>query len=67
MDYIGILSSFLSQGDIATGGVTMVVDGAEANGLSVTTSAIQEVKINQDPYSIVYSRPGRGRIEITTK
>jgi hypothetical protein len=66
MDYIGTLSNFLSQGDISTGGVTLVVDGAEANGPGVTVSAIQEVKINQDPYSVVYSRPGRGRIEITT-
>jgi hypothetical protein len=31
------------------GGVTLVVDGVEANGLGVSASAIQEVKINQDP------------------
>jgi len=66
MDYIGTMSAFLSQGDIATGGVTLVVDGLEANGLGVTPSAIQEVKINQDPYSAEFSRPGRGRIEVTT-
>jgi hypothetical protein len=66
MDYIGTLSNFLSQGDIATGGVTLVVDGAEANGPGVTASAIQEVKINQNTYSVEYSRPGRGRIEIIT-
>jgi hypothetical protein len=66
MDYVGTLSNFLSQGDIATGGVTLVVDGAEANGPGVTPSAIQEVKINQNPFSVEYSRPGRGRIEITT-
>ncbi len=66
MDYIGTMSAFLSQGDIATGGVTLVVDGLEANGLGVTPSAIQEVKINQDPYSAEFSRPGRGRIEVIT-
>src|SRR5215469_1273068 len=66
MDYVTTISSFLSQGDIATGGVTLVVDGLEANGLGVTPSAIQEVKINQDPYSAEFSRPGRGRIEVIT-
>jgi len=66
MDYIGTMSAFLSQGDIATGGVTLVVEGLEANGLGVTASAIQEVKINQDPYSAEFSRPGRGRIEVIT-
>jgi hypothetical protein len=66
MDYIGTMSAFLRQGDIATGGVTLVVDGLEANGLGVTPSAIQEVKINQDPYSAEFSRPGRGRIEVIT-
>jgi hypothetical protein len=66
MDYIGTMSAFLSQGDVATGGVTLVVDGLEANGLGVTPSAIQEVKINSDPYSAEFSRPGRGRIEVIT-
>ena len=28
---------------------------------------MQQIRINQDPYSAEYSRPGRGRIEILTK
>jgi hypothetical protein len=28
---------------------------------------VQQIKINQDPYSAEYARPGRGRIEILTK
>jgi hypothetical protein len=66
-DYISTMSRFLDQGAVATGGVALVVDGVEANGPGVSPSAIQEVKINNDPYSAQYSRPGRGRIEITTK
>jgi hypothetical protein len=66
-DYIGTMSRFLDQGDVATGGVTLVVDGVEANGPGVSPSAIQDVKIDQDPYSALFSRPGHGRIEITTK
>jgi hypothetical protein len=66
-DYIATMSRFLDSGSIGTSGVTLVVDGVEATRAGVSTSAIQEVKINQDPYSAEYSRPGRGRIEIITK
>ena len=66
-DYIGTMSRFLDAGSIATGGVTIVVDGVEADRASVSASAIQEVKINNDPYSAEYPRPGRSRIEIITK
>jgi hypothetical protein len=66
-DYVGTMSRFLDAGSIATGGVTLVVDGVEADRASVSASAIQEVKINNDPYSAEYPRPGRSRIEIITK
>ncbi len=52
---------------MATGGVTLIVDGVEANSAGVSASAIQELKINQNPYTAEFSRPGRGRIEIITK
>lgn len=66
-DYIGTMSRFLSDGAVGTGGVTLVVDGVEMSKAGVSASAIQEVKINNNPYSAEYSRPGRGRIEIITK
>ncbi len=66
-DYITTLSRFLDDNAIGTNGVTLVVNGVEANGPGVTPSAIQEVKINQNPYSALYSRPGRARLEIITK
>lgn len=47
-------------------GVTLVVNGVEANGPGVTASAVQNVKVDQNPYSALFSRPGRARIEITT-
>lgn len=46
-DYLTTLSILLDQNDIATGGVTLVVNGVEANGPGVTNSAIKNVKINQ--------------------
>lgn len=66
-DPIATLSGFLDSTAIATGGVTLLVNGMEVNSLNVSTSAIQQIKINQDPYSALYSRPGRGRIDIITK
>lgn len=66
-DYLTTLSILLDQNDIATGGVTLVVNGVEANGPGVTNSAIKNAKINQNPYSVLFSRPGRARIEITTE
>jgi Carboxypeptidase regulatory-like domain len=66
-DYITTLSRFLDDSSIGTNGVTLVVNGLEANGPGVTPSAIQEVKVNQNPYSALFSRPGRARLEIVTK
>jgi Carboxypeptidase regulatory-like domain len=67
MDYIGTLSRFLSDDATGTNGVTLVVNGLEANGPGVSPSAVKNVKINQNPYSALFSRPGRARIEITTE
>src|SRR5262249_32381250 len=66
-DYVTTMTRFLDAGAVATGGVTLIVDGLEATRAPVSFSAIQEVKINQDPYSAEFPRPGRGRIEIITK
>jgi len=66
-DYITTMSRFLDPDLSGTNGTTLVVNGVEANGPGVTASAIQSVKINQNPYTALYSRPGRARIEITTK
>jgi Carboxypeptidase regulatory-like domain len=65
-DYITTLSRFLDSDATGTNGITLVVNGVEANGPGVTASAVQSVKINQNPYSALFSRPGRARIEITT-
>jgi len=66
-DYIATVSRFLDLGSIGTGGITLVVNGMEVSALRVSASAVQQITINQDPYSAEYARPGRGRIEILTK
>jgi hypothetical protein len=66
-DFVGTMSRFLDAASIGTSGVTLIVNGMEANGLGVSASAVQQIKINQDPYSAEFFRPGRGRIEVITK
>ena len=66
-DYVSTLSRFLDDNSVSTNGVSLVVNGIEANGPGVTPSAIQEIKINQNPYSALFANPGRARLEIITK
>jgi hypothetical protein len=66
-DYIATISRFLDSGSLGSGGPTIVVNGMEVSALRVSASAVQQIRINQDPYSAEYARPGRGRIEILTK
>jgi outer membrane receptor protein involved in Fe transport len=66
-DYVSMMSVFLDAGSTGTGGSSLVVDGMETSSLGVSASAIQEVRINQNPYSAEFARPGKGRIEVITK
>ncbi len=66
-DYGTAMSAFLDQNVAGTGGSGLLVDGVEANRATVSASAVQEIRINQDPYSAQYYWPGRGQMEIITK
>jgi hypothetical protein len=66
-DYVSTLSRFLDTDALGNAGVTVVVNGMEVSAVNVSASAISQIRVNQDPYSAEYSRPGRGRIEILTK
>ncbi|HKF69055.1 MAG TPA: TonB-dependent receptor, partial [Vicinamibacterales bacterium] len=66
-DVIGTMSRFLDSTAIGTNGVMLIVNGVEVNSLTLPASAIQQIKINQDPYAPEFRQPGRGRIEIVTK
>jgi outer membrane receptor protein involved in Fe transport len=66
-DIVGALTPFLDTASVATSGPTILVDGVEMKSAGVPKAAIDSVSINADPYSAESSRPGRGRIEITTK
>src|SRR5262249_27640747 len=66
-DIVAAMSRFLDSTALGTNGATVLVNGVEVNVLALSASAVQQIKINQDPYSPEFMRPGRGRIDIITK
>src|SRR5439155_1005012 len=66
-DVVKAVTEMLGPGSGGSGGATLIVDGVMASEVGVPASAIQEVRINQNPYSAEYSAPGKNRIEIITK
>jgi hypothetical protein len=67
MNYLAALGRFLSPGTPGSAGTTIVVDGMEMRNVGVTASAIQEIRINNNPYTVEYPRWSRRRIEVITK
>lgn len=66
-NFVGALVPFLDPASSASDGITILVDGVQVKASTVSPSAIAEVRINNDPYSAEFSRPGRARINIITK
>ena len=66
-DYVATLTNLLDQDATGTSGPSIIVDGVEVKDAIISQAAVQEVHINDDPYSAEFWRPGRGRIEIVTK
>ena len=63
-DIVKAVTEMLGPG---SGGAVVTVDGMTVSDVGVPASAIQEVRINQNPYSAEYAAPGKNRIEIITK
>src|SRR5438445_3549621 len=66
-DIVPLLSNFLSPGAMGAEGVSLVVDGVEVNELDTPTWSIKDVAMNQNAYSAEFRRPGKTRIEVTTR
>src|SRR5262249_41488819 len=65
-DVVGAIERMLGPGAKASGGTSVLVDGMPSNE-RVQLSDIQEIRINKNPYSAEFARPGTNRIEIITK
>lgn len=66
-DIVGALSRLLGPGGAGGGSPTILVDGVPVDRLDVAPSAIASVRINSNPYSAEFARPGFGRWEFTTR
>ncbi|MFN0106712.1 MAG: TonB-dependent receptor domain-containing protein [Bryobacteraceae bacterium] len=67
LNYLSALGRFLDPGTPGGAGMSIIVDGMEMRNAGVTASAIQEIRINNNPYTVEYPRWSRRRIEIITK
>src|SRR5258706_1230685 len=66
-DVVRAVTEMLGPGSGGSSGPVLIVDGILVSEVGIPASAIQEVRINQNPYSAEYSAPGKNRIEIITK
>ncbi len=66
-NYLSALARFLNPGTPGDAGTSLVVDGMESRNVGMTASAIQEIRINNNPYTVEYPRWSRRRIEVITK
>jgi hypothetical protein len=65
-DIVATVANLADASSLGTGGVQVIVDGIETTN-KVPANQVKEIRINQNPYSAEFARPGRGRIEIITK
>src|SRR5262245_18846591 len=63
---LGLVNDFTSSAAQGTEGLSISVDGAEVNRLTLPTVAIKRLFINRNPYAAEFRRPGKARVEIIT-
>lgn len=62
-----IIGSFVSPAAQGGEGLNIVVDGAEVGGLNLPAGALRRIRINRNPYSAEFRRPGKARVEVYTE
>ncbi|HXI39041.1 MAG TPA: TonB-dependent receptor [Bryobacteraceae bacterium] len=66
-DPLGIPSLFVEPGVSGATGPRLIVDGVETDSVELPVTSIKQIDVNRSPYSAEFSRPGRGRLEVTTR
>ena len=66
-DPLAVPSLFLNPAVAGATGPTLIVDGVETSSLDLPTSSVKSVVVDQNPYSAEFGRPGKGRLEVTTR
>jgi hypothetical protein len=63
-----VLDRFISPAAAGTAGTSIVLNGLEADQLDdIPISSIKRITIDKNPYAAEFRRPGKARVEITTK
>src|SRR2546429_5751728 len=68
-DPLAVPSLFLAPSVFGNGSNSpqIVVDGVVTSSLDLPSSSVKNVAVDQNPYSAEFGRPGKGRLEVTTK
>jgi hypothetical protein len=66
-DPLAVPSLFLDNSMLGATGPKLVVDGVEVDQVDLPAESIKNVVVNRNPFSAEFSRPGKGRLEITTR
>ncbi|HLH31015.1 MAG TPA: hypothetical protein VKY31_07415, partial [Terriglobia bacterium] len=65
-DVLGIVSNLLDPSGRELGGLSVMVDGLPSFQAHIPLARIREIRVDNNPFSAEYSRPGSARIEIIT-
>ena len=66
-DPLAIPSLFLDNAMVGAGGAKIIVDGVEVDNADLPASSIKNIVVDRNPFSAEFGRPGKGRLEVTTK
>ena len=66
-DPLAIPSLFMDNSMFGSNGPTLIVDGVEVQNVDLPASSIKNVVVDRNPFSAEFGRPGKGRLEITTR
>src|SRR5439155_1062313 len=66
-DPLAAASLFTDPATARVGGPKIIIDGVESDALDMPVSAIKTINVNQNPFSAEWGRPGKGRLEVTTR
>ena len=66
-DPLDVPALFLNPAVAGAQGPQLIVDGVESGSLEVPMSSIKEIAVDKGPYTAEFARPGKGRINVTTR
>ncbi len=66
-DPLAVPAMFLNPALAGAQGPKIIVDGFESDAAEVPSESISKVYVDRSPYSAEYGRPGKDRLEVTTR